>query len=972
MPILASNFAANSLQGTVTVSGGVANIVLSLSAFAFEGTKTFVVKLRKEGYTGIVIGTSNAITIPDTTGIISLTSNVQTVAEGNVVLFTLTTANVVNGTNVYWSTNSTVTANVTTSDFVGGNTGIITINNNTSAFNITANADFSLRNEVGEIFSLQIRTANNAGNIVYSSNSINILDTSNNYNVYSLVESSNSIITPSNVTFTIGIDNVNAGTTFYYDTVGTAVANTFNGGNTGSFKINTANSGSNTVVLGNLTLGLGISGSFALNIRRDSNTGLIIATSNTIVISGLSPYYNMTGGTISYSNQYKIHTFTTTANLVITAGSGDITNSNVDILVVAGGGGGTGNSPVTNGYGGGGAGGLLNTISNLTTVLGPSGQYVIAIGGGGTATATPSPGSNSYIGANIFVAVGGGGAGNAVPSQPGGGGKPGGSGGGGGRYNVGGDGFNYPGPAQQGYPGNPIQTPGDTGGGGGGAGGTATNPPAVGAPFQIDGGIGLVVPISPASYGTPGPAPGRYFAGGGGGIISSYIGTGGAGGGGTGNGSIASTGNVNTGGGGGGGGTGGTGGGGSGIVIIRYPYTGFYSNLTANANYRLNGYSNVYFILSAQNANDAVLTYSTSGNVTSADFIGGNTGTVVVTGGTTIITLRANSSIPQAQTKNFTLSLANTTGYTVITSNNSAIIQGPLPNVNSIVYTMVAGGGGGGIGIAPQTTSLGGGGAGGMINSNTAVAVSPGTVYTIIIGAGGSGFDRSPASNTAPNGSNTTFTGGALNIIAVGGGGGGQYKFGPPGAVISPGANGGSGGGGASENFSQGKGGNAYISQGNPGGNCYAFSYGGAGGGAGGRGNDASSPPAPQPWPAGGPGGAGLVSPVTGLYYAGGGAGSPGGIGGIGGGGTSGMGPPASPTQPYNAYSGNANYGGGGGAAGFASLQANGGSGGSGIVTFSHSNIYAVGNVLTGSNVAVTTANGNIIYSFYTSGTIAF
>ena len=48
MPIFASNFTANSLQGTVTVSGGQANVVLPLSNFAFEGTKTFVVELRKK------------------------------------------------------------------------------------------------------------------------------------------------------------------------------------------------------------------------------------------------------------------------------------------------------------------------------------------------------------------------------------------------------------------------------------------------------------------------------------------------------------------------------------------------------------------------------------------------------------------------------------------------------------------------------------------------------------------------------------------------------------------------------------------------------------------------------------------------------------------------------------------------------------------------------------------------------------
>ena len=288
MPILASNFTSNSLQGTVVVSGGQANIQLPLSAFAFEGQKTFVVKLRKEGFAGTVIGVSNTITVLDTTTIVSLTANISTVAEGNAILYTLTTTNVPNSTNVYYTTNSVVTANVNGNDFVGGNTGIITINNNVGTVTLVANADVSNVSELAETFSLQIRTNNASGNVVVTSSNVLILDTSNTYAINSLVESSNSIITPSNVTFTVSVSNIPAGTTLYYDTTGTATNTTFIGGNTGSFKINTANSGTNTVVLGNLTLGIGGSGSFALNIRRDSTTGTIIATSNTILISGLS------------------------------------------------------------------------------------------------------------------------------------------------------------------------------------------------------------------------------------------------------------------------------------------------------------------------------------------------------------------------------------------------------------------------------------------------------------------------------------------------------------------------------------------------------------------------------------------------------------------------------------------------------------------------------------------------------------
>ena len=98
------------------------------------------------------------------------------------------------------------------------------------------------------------------------------------------------------------------------------------------------------------------------------------------------------------------------------------------------------------------------------------------------------------------------------------------------------------------------------------------------------GGIGSPIattffgPTAP-SYGTAGPAPGRYFSGGGGGARNDggVGGAGGSGGGGAGNGPDASAvaGTTNTGGGGGGianAPTFASGVGGSGIVVIRYKF----------------------------------------------------------------------------------------------------------------------------------------------------------------------------------------------------------------------------------------------------------------------------------------------------------------------------------------------------------------------------------------------------------------
>lgn len=259
-----------------------------------------------------------------------------------------------------------------------------------------------------------------------------------------------------------------------------------------------------------------------LNIFRTSNLGQNLGTSDTII---------MTGGTTVVSNNIQYHIFTSSDTLAIASGEGSIYYT-----IVAGGGGGAGYGPAYFG--------------------GVKGSDSTAFG---------------------FTAVGGGAGG----AYPGGGGGAGGSGGGGGGPSaVGGAGENYPGPTQQGFPGG--QGSGTyVGGGGGGAGavggdGTPTaNGPGGDGKVLLDSAPGDYRTNIPPSYGTPGPTPGRWVAGGGGAGSGSTPtrGTGGAGGGADGGKALPDpvTGVVNTGGGGGGfengGSGGGAGGGGAGGYI---------------------------------------------------------------------------------------------------------------------------------------------------------------------------------------------------------------------------------------------------------------------------------------------------------------------------------------------------------------------------------------------------------------------
>jgi hypothetical protein len=287
-----------------------------------------------------------------------------------------------------------------------------------------------------------------------------------------------------------------------------------------------------------------------------------------------------TGGTILTCGDFKTHVFTGPGTFQVTSAGNPAGSTTVEYLTVAGGGGaGSGLG------GGGGAGGYRQNYPSPTTAGLPVSVtgYPITVGSGG-ASGIPDGGSGNPGTDSVFSTITSAGGGGSVSRSPlGGPVGPGGSGGGGGGIGgTGGTGNTPPVSPPQGNNGG-NGTPGTTraGGGGGGAGAVGGN---ASSGFYGTGGIGSPIataffgPTSP-SYGTPGPAPGRYFAGGGGsggdagGPVPS--GAGGAGGGGQGGPTSPGTaGTVNTGGGGGGGGGGGPNGGagGSGIVLIRYKY----------------------------------------------------------------------------------------------------------------------------------------------------------------------------------------------------------------------------------------------------------------------------------------------------------------------------------------------------------------------------------------------------------------
>ena len=329
---------------------------------------------------------------------------------------------------------------------------------------------------------------------------------------------------------------------------------------------------------------LTVSGQSATFVYVDSTEGWININETQTSVTGASPFIVATGGTITTSGDYRIHTFTGPGTFDVTqaAGSCGPTRNQVSYLVVGGGAGGGGGGCGGDGGGGGGAGGFREKKAPLSgcytaspldgapaiTVTAQAYPITVGAGGsGGTGPGNANPGSDTTF-STVTSAGGGYGQGNvAGPAGPGGSGG-GGRGGGGTGYTKG-TGNQPPVSPAQGQPGgtggaaggaNP-QSPDNGAGAGGGATGAGGN---AGAGPAGAGGAGATTSIS--------ATPTAYAGGGGGSGFPG--GAGGTGGGGAGTNlptsSAGTAGTANTGGGGGGGKNGGAGG--SGVVIIRYKY----------------------------------------------------------------------------------------------------------------------------------------------------------------------------------------------------------------------------------------------------------------------------------------------------------------------------------------------------------------------------------------------------------------
>ena len=241
----------------------------------------------------------------------------------------------------------------------------------------------------------------------------------------------------------------------------------------------------------------------------DSTQGWLVTDSGLQDEAPTAAYVTATGGTITCSGDYKIHTFTGPGTFCVSCAGNPSGSTTADYLIVAGGG-----SGAPDDGGGGGAGGMRFSATTYCspsplkapaafTVSASPGSYPVVVGGGGAGVvARPGPGTagpNGNNGNNSSVfsltsTAGGFGASNQPPSRVGG---PGGSGGGSSGPPCGGAGNTPSVTPIQGNPGGG----GPQGAGGGGIGGVGATGTASGGCGNAGGaGLALTITGSPVTY----------------------------------------------------------------------------------------------------------------------------------------------------------------------------------------------------------------------------------------------------------------------------------------------------------------------------------------------------------------------------------------------------------------------------------------------------------------------------------------
>ena len=158
----AEDFSDNALTGLTTVNNNTATITRTIrnDYSVSEGAENFALQISEAG---VLVVTSNTVSVADTSAATYSISGSNTVVEGNTVTYTVNTTGVPDGTSLYY------TVNLSSTD-VTPLSGSFSITSNTGTFTLTAKQDLTVESD--ETLTVNIRIVSTSGPIVATMNTI--------------------------------------------------------------------------------------------------------------------------------------------------------------------------------------------------------------------------------------------------------------------------------------------------------------------------------------------------------------------------------------------------------------------------------------------------------------------------------------------------------------------------------------------------------------------------------------------------------------------------------------------------------------------------------------------------------------------------------------------------------------------------------------------------------------------------------
>ena len=287
----ADDFVGGTLAGSFTINSntGTFNIIAAGDSVT-DDAETFTASVRTGSTSGTVVATSSQVTIGDVAQTVSIAPSVTTVDEGQQVTFTITSTGYSPTSTFYYDIVGTTTAGDFTDNTLTGT--FSTTNNVYSLIKVITSDNIS---DDGETFVVNIRTGSNSGTIVATSPTITINDVAQAVTITQTTTNPNEEWNEGGdnglVTFTISTTGYSAGTNLFWSTLSTAGAVTAadfdDSSESGIFQLDSSGQGTVGRRLQSDRLTEGVE-KFKLQIRTDSTSGTIIATSDEITINDRS------------------------------------------------------------------------------------------------------------------------------------------------------------------------------------------------------------------------------------------------------------------------------------------------------------------------------------------------------------------------------------------------------------------------------------------------------------------------------------------------------------------------------------------------------------------------------------------------------------------------------------------------------------------------------------------------------------